>query len=193
MSKTSFTITPKAYYKMMLHCMKHTSSDCYGLLLGKVNGEDCTVEDVVPFSHDKLLAPAFELCVKMIKKMFPETVKIIGLYENTMFNQMKSDCEITNQAVYVSELIHKNAVQYPFLVEIHSKDDGNNNMTDKIFVRTFRFNERGGFDDMGYRKESEDEYKQIAYYLNKYLQNDVIDFDDHLMDANADWRNQWIA
>ena len=46
---------------------------------------------------------------------------------------------------------------------------------------------------MGYRKESEDEYKQIAYYLNKYLQNDVIDFDDHLMDANADWRNQWIA
>ena len=84
-------------------------------------------------------------------------------------------------------------VQFPFLVEIHSKDDGNNNMTDKIFVRTFRFNERGGFDDMGYRKESEDEYKQIGSYLNKYLQNDIIDFDDHLMDANADWRNLWIA
>ena len=193
MSKTSFMIKPKAYYKMMLHCMKHTSSDCYGLLLGKASGDDCAVEDVVPLTHDKIVAPAFELCVKMVRKMFPETVKIIGLYENAMFNQMKSDCEITNQAVYVSELIHKNSVQFPFLVEVHSKDDGSNKMTDQVFVRTFRFNERGGFDDMGYRQESEEEYKQIAWYLNKYLQNDLIDFDEHLMDANADWRNLWIA
>ena len=178
---------------MMLHCMKHTSSDCYGLLLGKASGDDCAVEDVVPLTHDKIVAPAFELCVKMVRKMFPETVKIIGLYENAMFNQMKSDCEITNQAVYVSELIHKNSVQFPFLVEVHSKDDGSNKMTDQVFVRTFRFNEKGGFDDMGYRQESEEEYKQIAWYLNKYLQNDLIDFDEHLMDANADWRNLWIA
>ena len=102
----SISIDSKAYSKIMLHLIKYTSSDCYGILLGKEN----KIYDVIPLSHNKIFAPNFELAIKMIEDLFKneENLKIIGFYENLIINQNKTEAEISNLSFHVCELMMKN-------------------------------------------------------------------------------------
>ena len=192
---TTISLQSKAYYKIMLHCLKHTSTDCYGLLLGKFETSKFIVEDAIPLSHDKIFAPQFEIAIKMIKQFLPES-NIIGFYENLMYNQMKDDCEISNQAIYICDLIKSNNDVYtPVLFEIFSRDIGNQDkgfLEDDIFFKQYFFNDKGGFDFLSDFKETEEQYKKLKSYCEKSIQNEIVDFDDHFENANLDWRNLFI-
>jgi hypothetical protein len=37
--------------------MKHTSSDCYGVLIGANGANNFIVKDAVPLFHDRIFAP----------------------------------------------------------------------------------------------------------------------------------------
>ena len=191
----SISLQSKAYFKIMLHCIKHTSSDCYGLLLGKLESSKFIVEDAIPLSHDKIFGPQFEIAIKMIKNFIPES-NIIGFYENLMYNQMKEDCEISNQAIYICELIKSNNdIFNPVLFEIYSRDNGNPEkgiLEDVIIFKEYTLNDKGGFDFIWDYEESDVEYQKMKTYCEKSLQNDIVDFDDHLENASLDWRNQFI-
>ena len=192
---TTISLQSKAYYKIMLHCLKHTSTDCYGLLLGKFETSKFLVEDAIPLSHDKIFAPQFEIAIKMIKQFLPES-NIIGFYENLMYNQMKDDCEISNQAIYICELIKtNNDIFNPVLFEIFSRDNRNNEkgfLEDVIIFKEYTFNDKGGFDFVWDYEESDVEYQKMKTYCEKSIQNDIVDFDDHFENANLDWRNLFI-
>ena len=103
----SIDLKSKAYYKIMLHCLKHLASDCYGFLLGKKESNKYIVSDAIPLSHDKIFGPPFKIAVSMIKNYYPND-KIIGFYENLIVNQMKEEGAISNQSHHICEIISKN-------------------------------------------------------------------------------------
>jgi hypothetical protein len=64
----SININDKAYCKTMLHIIKHNLENCFGLLIGKkINDNEYTVNDVIPLSHDNILAPQIEFCFQMVR------------------------------------------------------------------------------------------------------------------------------
>ncbi len=62
----SITIDNKAYAKIMLHLMKHTVSDCIGVLIGTEEGDKVTVLDAIPLFHDRIFAPQLEIALKFV-------------------------------------------------------------------------------------------------------------------------------
>ena len=189
----SIDLKSKAYYKIMLHCLKHLTSDCYGFLLGKKESNKYIVTDAIPFSHDKIFGPPFKIATSMIKNYFPNE-KIIGFYENLIVNQMKEEGAISNQSQHVCEIIGKNNKFAPVFFQIYSKDSGEKGKTflkDEIFFKEFILNE-DIFSFVNSKKETQDEFRQMKEYCKHCRQDDIIDFDDHLENPNLDWRNVFI-
>ena len=64
----SITIENKAFSKLMLHCLKHTKNDCYGILIGQKleNSDVLSITDAVPLSHDKVFTPQLEIALKFV-------------------------------------------------------------------------------------------------------------------------------
>ena len=189
----SIELKSKAYYKIMLHCLKHLTSDCYGFLLGKKETNKYIVSDAIPFSHDKILGPPFKVAASMIKNYYPEN-KIIGFYENLIVNQMKEEGAISNQSQHICEIISKNCKFSPIFFQIYSKDSGDKSqpfLKDDIFFKEFIFNE-DAFSFIDDKKETEDEFQQMKEYCKNCRQDDIIDFDDHLENPILDWRNEFV-
>ena len=64
----SIEIENKAYAKLMLHCLKHTTSDCYGVLIGNGESDSLKVIDSIPLFHDRIFAPQLEIALKFVFK-----------------------------------------------------------------------------------------------------------------------------
>lgn len=62
----SVDLNQKAYAKIMLHCLKHTSNDCYGILIGSVHGDIIKVVDAVPLFHNGVFSPELEIALKFV-------------------------------------------------------------------------------------------------------------------------------
>ena len=186
-------LNSNAYYKIMLHCLKHLTSDCYGFLLGKKEGNKYKVSNAIPLTHDKIFNPSFKVAVSMIKKFYPNE-KIIGFYENLIANQMKEEAAISNQSSYICEMIGKNSKINPIFFQIYSKDSGKKDeiyLVDEIFFKQFVLSEEV-FSFVDKKEESEAEFKKMKELCKNNRQLEIIDFDDHLENPNLDWRNTFI-
>ena len=191
--EASIDLKSKAYYKIMLHCLKHLTSDCYGFLLGKIDHNKYIVSNAIPLSHDKIFNTPFKIAASMIKNYYPND-KIIGFYENLIVNQMKEEGAISNQSHHICEIISKNSKINPLFFQIYSKDSGEKGepfLKDEIFFKEFVFND-DNFRFIDNKKETEDEFKQMKEYCQDCRQEDIIDFDDHLENPNLDWRNDFV-
>ena len=193
--EASIDLNSKAYYKIMLHCLKHLTSDCYGLLLGKKEKNNkYIVNDAIPLSHDKIFGPPFKIAISMIKNYFPNE-KIIGFYENLIVNQMKEEGAVSNQAQHICEIIGKNNKFEAVFFQIYSKDSGDKSnpfLKDEIFFKEFILNDENVFSFIDTKKESNEEFQQMKDYCIHNRQQDIIDFDEHLENPNLDWRNTFV-
>ena len=191
--EVTIDLKSKAYYKIMLHCLKHLTSDCYGFLLGKKEENKYIVTNAIPLTHDKIFGPSFKIAVSMIKGFFPNE-KIIGFYENLIVNQMKEDGAISNQSTYICQIINKNSKINPLLFQIYSKDSGKKGTTyleDEILFKQFILNEEV-FSFVDNKKETDEEFLQMKKFCMNNRQLEIIDFDDHLENPNLDWRNTFV-
>ena len=191
--EVTIDLKSKAYYKIMLHCLKHLTSDCYGFLLGKKEENKYIVTDAIPLTHDKIFGPSFKIAVSMIKGFFPNE-KIIGFYENLIVNQMKEDGAISNQSTYICQIINKNSKINPLLFQIYSKDSGKKGTTyleDEILFKQFILNEEV-FSFVDNKKETDEEFLKMKKFCMNNRQLEIIDFDDHLENPNLDWRNTFL-
>ena len=191
--EVTIDLKSKAYYKIMLHCLKHLTSDCYGFLLGKKEENKYIVTDAIPLTHDKIFGPSFKIAVSMIKGFFPNE-KIIGFYENLIVNQMKEDGAISNQSTYICQIINKNSKINPLLFQIYSKDSGKKGTTyleDEILFKQFILNEEV-FSFVDNKKETDEEFLKMKKFCMNNRQLEIIDFDDHLENPNLDWRNTFV-
>ena len=177
----------------MLHCLKYLTSDCYGFLLGKKEGNKYIVSNAIPLTHDKVFGPAFKIAVSMIKGFFPNE-KIIGFYENLIVNQMKEEAAISDQSSYICEMINKNNKINPIFFQIYSKDSGekgNQFLKDEIFFKEFVLNEEA-FSFVDNKKETDEEFNTMKKLCKNNRQLEIIDFDEHLENPHLDWRNTFI-
>ena len=55
-----------AFSKFILHCLKHLSNDCYGVLIGNFKNNKYNIIDVIPISHERLFAPQIEISFKLV-------------------------------------------------------------------------------------------------------------------------------
>ena len=191
--EVTIDLNSKAYYKIMLHCLKHLTSDCYGFLLGKKEGNKYIVTNAIPLTHDKVFGPSFKVAVSMIKGFFPNE-KIIGFYENLIVNQMKEEAAISDQSSYICEMINKNNKINPIFFQIYSKDSGekgNQFLKDDIFFKQFVLNEEV-FSFIDNKKETDEEFNTMKKLCKNNRQLEIIDFDEHLENPNLDWRNTFI-
>ena len=186
-------IKSKAYYKIMLHCLKYLISDCYGFLLGEKKNDKYIITDVVPYSHTNIFSSSFSVAISMIKKLYPKE-KILGFYENLIVNQMKEEPAISNQASFICEMIGKNNGFNSVYFQIYSKDSGKKDkdyLEDEIFFKKFILNDEN-FSFIDNEVENEEEFKMIKKFCTENRQQDIIDFDDHLDNPNLDWRNTFV-
>ena len=191
--EVTIDLDSKAYYKIMLHCLKHLTSDCYGFLLGKKEGNKYIVSNAIPLTHDKVFGPSFKIAVSMIKGFFPNE-KIIGFYENLIVNQMKEEATISDQSSYICEMIKKNNKINPIFFQIYSKDTGekgNQFLKDEIFFKQFVLNEEA-FSFVDNKKETDEEFNTMKRFCKNNRQLEIIDFDEHLENPNLDWRNNFV-
>lgn len=189
------TISDKAYCKLMLHILKHTSIDCYGILIGtKPSDDSYSIKDAIPISHDKLYSPSIEIALKLIETYIESPLVIIGVYENLMQNQMKKEAIVSEPSNQLCELIHSKITQYPLLLEIYSLDitDDSGIINDEVNTKIMKYNGQGDFMFNGMYNETQSQFDSMKKYLTGCVQNDIVDFDDHLLEANADWRNLFI-
>ena len=193
--EASIDLNSKAYYKIMLHCLKHLTSDCYGLLLGKKEKNNkYIVNDAIPLSHDKIFGPPFKIAISMIKNYFPNE-KIIGFYENLIVNQMKEEGAVSNQAQHICEIMGKNNKFEAIYFQIYSKDSGDKSkpfLKDEIFFKEFILNDENVFSFIDLKKETNEEFQQMKDYCIHNRQQDIIDFDEHLENPILDWRNTFV-
>ncbi len=186
-------LNSKAYYKIILHCLKHLTSDCYGFLLGKKEQNKYIITNAIPLTHDKIFGPSFKIAVSMIKKFY-QNDKIIGFYENLIANQMKEEGALSNESSYICNIIKKNNKINPLFFQIYSKDSGKKGDTfleDEIMFKQFILNEED-FSFVDNKIESEEEFEKIKELCSNNRQLDIIDFDDHLENPNLDWRNTFL-
>ncbi len=90
-------------------------NDCYGFLIGTSNDSGINVTDVVPLSHDKLLAPMLDVALKFIES---ENKEIVGFYENILMNKDRENITASPVASYVSDLVHNRKTKFPALFEV---------------------------------------------------------------------------
>jgi hypothetical protein len=90
-------------------------NDCYGFLIGESNENGVTVTDIIPLSHDKILAPQLDVALKFIEAANKE---IVGFYENILMNKDKDNIGASSIASYICDLIHNKKTRFPVLFEV---------------------------------------------------------------------------
>lgn len=69
-------LSPKAYRKMMLHCLRYASQNVVGLLIGNKSN----VEDAYPLFHTPIVNPSLEIGMELVEAQLSEGQHIVGLY-----------------------------------------------------------------------------------------------------------------
>ena len=72
-----------AYTKIMMHCLKHNSSDTIGLL---IKNEDKII-DVIPLFHESVMGPTLDAAFHLIQDFYlasNPSYKIAGVYESSI-------------------------------------------------------------------------------------------------------------
>ena len=193
---TAISLSKKSYQKLILHCLKHLSSDCYGLLIGTASHNKFDVTDVIPLSHDTVLNPLISLSFRIIppvlQKSSGKDTKILGFYENLIVNQMKDRATVSEQAKEICRKIGEvSGLKETLLIEVHSMDKGVKGegvLEDEVVVEEY-ISEGGEVSFMEKREESEEERVGIKEMLIKFMQEMIVDLQEHLEDTRKDWRN----
>ena len=59
-------LNDESWLTMYAHCLKHITSDCYGLLLGAQLDHDFEITHVVPLTHSRITLPSLELAFQIV-------------------------------------------------------------------------------------------------------------------------------
>lgn len=199
----NFQFEEVAFGKMMLHILKHLNSNCFGILLGFVSkdegGKDLVkIIDCYALSHDQVLIPQLDLCLRLteysLKKANSE-LKIIGFYENLMVNFDKGDkVSHSTSSLLMCEALHSKLFKNPYIIEVlqlcGKKSDDEKRVKDIPNYKLGQYNGNNGFDFLGFFSESDQHYKVVQMLVKSQKQLELVDFDDHMLDTRADFKNR---
>mmetsp|Transcript_12364 Transcript_12364/g.18536 ORF Transcript_12364/g.18536 Transcript_12364/m.18536 type:complete len:199 (-) Transcript_12364:8-604(-) len=111
-----YVFKPKAYYKLMVHCISHPHHSSIGLLLGKITKDgsiDNTIVDVVPLFHLQPLAPLMESSLALVHSYLMEEVgdvQMVGVYYSSDDKNSSMASIIRQKSIKICEKLSQNAI-----------------------------------------------------------------------------------
>ncbi|XP_064394506.1 ER membrane protein complex subunit 8-like isoform X2 [Halichondria panicea] len=175
----SYTISLKAYSKIILHCSKYPHKAINGVVIGSVSKETQSVQiqDAIPMFHLGIgLAPMLEVALTQVE-IYCDTkgLSIVGYYHA---NERVNDATISDTAVTIANKIAVNCDKACLLIlQVLKSDSGHSHWKEHLSALKFL-----------------DE--QTIVNTRKLVQNNMaeilVDFDNHLDDIQLDWTNPKI-
>ncbi|ORY75053.1 hypothetical protein BCR35DRAFT_281011 [Leucosporidium creatinivorum] len=112
---TTYSISPLAYLKVILHAAKYPSSTCVGLLVGTLANNVVTVADAIPLLHHWTeLSPMMEAGLQLAEAYTKtQGLVFVGLYVG---NELLEDTSIPRAMAKVADALRKEFPQTLVLV-----------------------------------------------------------------------------
>ena len=199
----------------MLHILKHLKKDCFGFLIGKFNKDgSIEINDSYAFSHDQVFTPQVELFMKItVYNLIGSQFYVIGMYENLIWNiNKKSEIETSLISKVICEGMSNNKkTDKPIVIEINNNfedapnddendksdkktENKNNNPRDSIEYNLYRYSDKELrlISNITSQMEKEQHFNSVKKMVSKGVQNEIFDFDDHLLDTKKDYTNSFI-
>lgn len=186
MSSMELVVTKLAYAKLFLHLAKYPHSACNGVFLSrKSSPTKIELVDCIPLFHSSLsLAPGVEIALNQIDSYCQHNDLDVGGYyhanENVNDNQH-------NQIVYkLAEKLKENcSYSLVFMINNHKIHPSNKEPCFSVL----NFSDQRLKEFPCSLKLDENVYDSCQMLLREKRFNAINDFDNHLDDLNADWKN----
>lgn len=78
----SYIWSAEAFRTAIYHCVKHSSEDCSGLLLGTIDGNEAVLKRAIPLFHTHALAPMTKMAFALVEQYCQksgDSLQILGM------------------------------------------------------------------------------------------------------------------
>ncbi|KDE08456.1 hypothetical protein MVLG_01238 [Microbotryum lychnidis-dioicae p1A1 Lamole] len=193
---TSYTLSPLAYLKLVLHASKYTSCSVCGLLVGSTSSSSSsaltTITDIIPLLHQwTTLSPMMEAALQMadlhLQSKRTETT-FVGLY---LANSRLSDLSIPPTLQLVADKLRSRFPSAVVLVVDNEHLDSTTQLP--LLAHTYSPSSKS-YNPLPPSSSSSSlilsDPSILSTTLTRVQQGDstlIGDFDDHLADPSVDW------
>ncbi|KAF4046326.1 hypothetical protein GN244_ATG01255 [Phytophthora infestans] len=189
-----YSVSTQTYVKLVLHAAKRPANSVCGLLLGTEQGQGFSISDAVPlFHHEAPLAPLLEVACAMVDAHCQKSQKlqIVGFYyAGNGYSPSDSINGLSHFAEKVADKVEQNSSRACVLV----LDGQQLNSEAKTGLQILLKDVKRGWTKVENRlKVADGATKTVTQGMKQNVQNDVVDFEEHLEDPSKDWRNPHVV
>ncbi|KAG1698787.1 hypothetical protein DVH05_014742 [Phytophthora capsici] len=189
-----YSVSTQTYVKLALHAAKHPANAVCGLLLGAAQGQGFVISDAVPlFHHEAPLAPLLEVACQMVDAYCQKSQKleVVGFYyAGSGYSSSDSGNGLSHFAEKVADKVEANCSRACVLV----LDGQQLNSEAKSALQFLLKDVKRGWTKVDNRlKLADGATKTLTQGLEQNVQEDVVDFEEHLEDVSKDWRNLHVV
>ncbi|SCV68264.1 BQ2448_385 [Microbotryum intermedium] len=188
---TSYTLSPLAYLKLVLHASKYTSCSVCGLLVGSTSSSSAatTINDLIPLLHQwTALSPMMEAALQMADLHLQSTgndTPLVGLY---LANSRLSDLSIPPTLQLVADKLRSRFSSAVVLVVDNERLDSTTQVP--LLAYTYSASSKSYVPLPTSSSLTLSDPSILSATLARVEKGDstlVGDFDDHLADPSVDW------
>ena len=191
-----YTLSDRAYCKLILHALKHPLRSVCGALVGKANGDVVEVIDAIPYLHSTVnVAPNAEIALEQSAAYAATSGNtLVGYYHA---NERMDDDRLGKHATRIADCVERSGgapggSACALLVDASALAEATERGTGRAAVRLLvkRGNGWERASDQGDLRIGGGANAKLAALAKDGKEKNVSDFDDHFDDmATHDWRN----
>ena len=197
-------IDKKVQRKIILHSLKHPTSNIYGFLLGTITNDIIKITDIIPMTHNPINSCFLHMSLDLVSKT-PQ--KIIGIYD--AIENLKEEVESfqlekmllktvqkfskINESFYIKMVLKNNKEKFVDYEGLSYKE-GLSEFHKEDFIVDFEFYKMKDsfklFGKEGVKSDFDESVVERDFMEGKHL--GIVDLDDHLDDPSLDFFNTQI-
>ena len=191
-----YTLSDRAYCKLILHALKHPLRSVCGALVGKANGDVVEVIDAIPYLHSTVsVAPNAEIALEQSAAYAATSGNtLVGYYHA---NERMDDDRLGKHATRIADCVERSGgapggSACALLVDASALAEATERGTGRAAVRLLvkRGNGWERAPDQGDLRIGGGANAKLKALAKDGKEKNVSDFDDHFDDmATHDWRN----
>lgn len=184
-----FSLSAKAYAKIVLHCCKYPHRSVNGVVVGTVSTKKdhaVLIQDAIPLFHLSLgLAPMLEVALSQVETYVNKKgLSLVGYYQagDTVLSTAPDDT-----ARCIASKIAENT-EKPCLLMVKNADLLEDRVALQLFVKTDEQWKEANQKDLLLNEETHALHVAQRAVKNR-LYEQLVDFDNHLDNIQLDWTN----
>ncbi|BGP12813.1 hypothetical protein JCM10213_008074 [Rhodosporidiobolus nylandii] len=191
---TSYSLSPLAYLKVVLHAAKHPSSTVCGLLVGTVSSGTASIVDAIPLLHHGVdLSMAMEAGLQLAEIYAKQQQWVfLGLY---VANERLAHTAVPRGLGKAAEVIRdKQPEALVLVVENEKLASGEPALIPHLFQSTSSSWKPATLSAANVTLSDSSAPSKALDQIKARRHHTLGDFDDHLSDASVDWlRNAGVS